>query len=129
MNKKVVVTICIMVFIVIIGGAIWIKLYPTFDKSNPIIFKEQSNDNYASIIYDGREYVPYCPYNPKEREKYLGYVGNDKNNEIYTVTKYSEKEWLINYIDSGMMNDCMLLKEKNVTNIPEGISSEYEWNN
>ena len=27
-----------------------------------------------------------------------------------------------------MMNDCILLKEKSVTNIPDGLTSEYEWN-
>ena len=129
MSKKVIIGICITVLIVIIGVFAWIKLNNTFDKSNPIILERQSNEEYAYVIYEGREYVPYCAFSPKEREKYLGYVGDDKQDEIYTVKGYSEEEWLISYLDSGMMNDCMLLKEKNTTNIPDGLSSEYEWNN
>lgn len=129
MNKKVIIAICIviLVLILIIGVFTWIKLNNTFNKSNPIIFEKGSNDNYSYVIYKGREYVPYCAYSPKEREKYLGYVGEDKQDEIYTVKGYSEEEWLISYLDSGMMNECMLLKEKSVTDIPDGLTPEYEW--
>lgn len=84
--------------------------------------------NASCGIYQGREYVPYCAYSPGEREQYLGYVGQDKQDEVYTVKGYSEEEWLISYLDSGMMNDCMLLKEKSVTDIPDGLTFEYEWN-
>lgn len=129
MSKKVVIGICIVVLVVIIGAFAWIKLNNTFDKSNPIIFEKGSNGDYSYVIYQGREYVPYCAFNPQKRETYLGYVGEDKQDEIYTVKGYSEEEWLISYLNSGMMNDCMLLKEKSVTNIPDGLTSEYEWNN
>lgn len=126
MNKKLIAGICAG-FIVIIALAFFI-LHPTFDKSNPILFEKQTNGEYAYIIYQDREYVPYCAFNPRERGKYLGYVGDDRADEIYTFKGYSETEWLISYLDSGLMNDCMLLKEKNVTDIPKGLSSEYEWN-
>ena len=129
MNKKVIISICIVILILIIGIFAWIKLFPSFDKSNPIIFEKGLNDDYVYIIYQGREYVPYCAFDPRERENYLGYVEDDNQDEIYTFKGYSEEEWLISYLDSGLMNSCMLLKEKNVTNIPEGLSSEYDWNN
>lgn len=126
-NKKIIIAICIVI-LVIIGIFAWIKLHNTFDKSNPLIFEKGLNENYSYVIYQGKEYIPYCAYNPKEREKYLGYVGEDKQDEIYTVKGYLEEEWLINYLDSGMMNDCILLKEKSVTDIPNELTSEYEWN-
>ena len=129
MNKKVVIAICIVILVLIIGAFAWIKLNNTFDRSNPIIFEKGSNDNYSYIIYQNREYVPYCAYSSKEREKYLGYIGEDKQDEIYTVKGYLEEEWLINLLNTGATKECMLYKEKNVTNIPEGLSSEYEWNN
>ena len=31
--------------------------------------------------------------------------------------------------DYSMYSSDMLLKEKSVTDIPEGLTSEYEWNN
>ena len=104
-------------------------LLNTFNKSNPIISEKGSNDNYSYIIYQGREYVPYCAISSTEIDSYLGYIGEDKQDEIYTVKGYSEEEWLINLLDTGATKECMLYKEKNVTNIPEGLSSEYEWNN
>ena len=117
----------IIVISIIVLGYLWIKLPD--ENIEPIIFEQQINDDYASVIYEGREYVPYCAISPRERDGYLGYVGDDKQDKIYSYKNHSEREWLISYLDSGIMNDCMLLKEKNVTNIPEGLSSEYEWNN
>ncbi len=128
MNKKVIINICVGILIVVSSIIAWHFTHLKFDKSNPILFKQQENDDYAYIIYQGREYVPYSAINPNRREKYLGYVGDDKQEEIYTFQGHSEEEWLISYLDSGMMNDCMLLKEKSVAEIPEGLSSEYEWN-
>lgn len=126
MNKKIIAGICAGSVVVIVLA--FIILHPTFDKSDPIIFEQQTNGEYAYIIYQGKEYVPYCAFNPGERGKYLGYVGDHTADEIYTFKGHSETEWLISYLNSGLMNDCMLLKEKNVTEIPEGLSSEYEWN-
>lgn len=126
MIKKLIAGICAGLIIVIVLA--FILLHPTFDKSNPILFEKQTNGEYAYIIYQDREYVPYCAFNPRERGKYLGFVRDDRADEIYTFKGHSEAEWLISYLDSGLMNDCMLLKEKNVIEIPEGLSSEYEWN-
>ena len=126
MNKKIIAGICASLIIVIAFA--FILLHPTFDKSNPILFEKQTNDEYAYIIYQDREYVPYCAFSPHERGKYLGFVEDNRADEIYTFRGHSETEWLISYLDSGLMNDCMLLKEKNVTEIPKGLSSEYEWN-
>lgn len=116
----------IIVISIIVLGYLWIKLPD--ENIEPIIFEKGSNGEYAYIIYEDREYVPYCAISPRERDCYLGYVGEDKQDEIYTYKNHSEEEWLISYLNSGMMNDCMLLKEKNVINIPDGLYSEYEWN-
>lgn len=128
MNKKVIIGICAIVLTVIIGIFVFIKLNPSFDKSNPIIFEKSKTEDYIYIIYQDKRYVPYSAISPSKREDYLGYVGEDKQDEIYTFKGYSQDEWIISYLDSGMMNDCMLLKEQNVTDIPEGLTSEYEWN-
>ncbi len=85
MNKKVIISICVVVLILIMGVFVWTKVNNTFDKSNPIIFEQQINDDYISIIYKGKEYVPYSSITSKEREKYLGYVGEDKQDEIYNL--------------------------------------------
>lgn len=100
-----------------------------YDKSNPIVFEQASTEDYAYIIYGDREYVPYSACSPKDRTKYLGYIKGNEQEEIYTFKNYSEEEWLINLLNTGATKECMLWKEKNVTNIPKGLSSEYEWNN
>lgn len=114
--------------IIILGVCIFGLTGCGYDKSNPIVFEQASTENYAYIIYGNREYVPYSACNPKDRTKYLGYIKGDEQDEIYTFKNYSEEEWLINLLNTGATKECMLWKEKNVTNIPEGLSSEYEWN-
>lgn len=117
----------IIVISIIILGYLWIKLPD--ENIEPIIFEQQVNDDYASIIYEGREYVPYCAISPRERDCYLGYVGEDEQDKVYTCKNYLEEEWLISSLETGATTECMLYKEKDVTNIPDGLSSEYEWNN
>lgn len=107
-------------------GDLWSKLLD--ENIDPIVFEKYSNEEYSYIVYDGKEYIPYSSISPTERDCYLGYVKDDEQDEIYTCKKYSEEEWLISYLNSGLMNYCMLLKEKNVTYIPDRLSSEYEWN-
>lgn len=124
MNKKVIIGIIIGLIVVIIGVLAWIKLN-SFDKSNPIIFEQLVSEDYAYIVYKENEYVPYSAISPTDRGKYLGYVKDDEVEEIYTFKDYSQDEWLISY----SVGEAMLYKEKNVTDIPEGLSSEYEWNN
>ena len=123
----IVLAICLLI-VGIIGGIIVGLNHNRFDKSNPIIFQSGDNGEYRYIIYEGREYVPYCAISPKDRKQYLGYVDNNEQGEVYTYKDYSKDEWLIEYLNS-IMSDCMLYKEKNVTDIPNGLSSEYDWNN
>jgi hypothetical protein len=37
--------------------------------------------------------------------------------------------WIAEMYISGEMDEPMLFREINVTDIPEGLESEYEWNN
>ena len=69
MNKKIIAGICAGLIVII--ALAFVILHPTFDKSNPIIFEQQTIGEYAYIRYQGREYVPYCAFNPSERGKYL----------------------------------------------------------
>ncbi len=127
MNKKIIITISVVmvVAICIIGGITLV----IENKRSPIIFKTGSNGDYAYIIYDGKEYVPYCAISNNDRAEYLGYIEDDKQEEIYTYKGASKDEWLISFTKIGLGGESMLFKEKNVTDIPSGLSSEYDWNN
>ena len=123
MNKKIVIAICVVILI-IIGAFVIIKMQNVFYKLNPIIFEQSKTENYKYIIYKDKRYAPYSAISSTERGSYLGYVGDNKTDEIYTFKQYSKEEWLIFYSNG----ESMLFKERNVTNIPEGLTSEYEWN-
>lgn len=94
----------------------------------PVIFQQKENEDYVSIIWNDREYVPYCAISPAEREEYLGYMEDDPDMEIYELDGYSSEEWIIDYLNLKSCGEAMLYKEVNVRDIPDGFSSEYEWN-
>ncbi|MBD5522072.1 MAG: hypothetical protein HDR03_12790 [Lachnospiraceae bacterium] len=86
-------------------------------------------DYYASIIWKDKTYVPYCAISEKNRGKQIGIVDDDEDNRIYEYKGYSSDEWIVNSYISGLMDGSMLYKEINVSDIPDGLESEYEWNN
>ena len=98
------------------------------DETGGIVFEKADREGYRAVIYDGREYVPYTAISVSDRGEYLGYIAGDPDDKIYAYKGYSTDQWLISFLDSGLMDGAMLLKEENVTDIPEGLTSEYEWN-
>ncbi len=93
---------------------------------NDIVFTEKVNDQYASIVLSDKEYVPFCAItSSKDIGAYLGYMEGDENMKVYNFRDCSNEEWII---QSGY-GCSMLYREINVKNIPDGLTSEYEWNN
>ena len=87
-----------------------------------------SGDEYTAIVWDENTYVPYCAISKSGCGKQIGIVDGDKDDRIYEYNGYSTDEWIISMYVSGLMDAPMLYREINVTDIPEGLQSEYEWN-
>ncbi|MCM1057070.1 MAG: hypothetical protein NC517_05620 [Firmicutes bacterium] len=84
------------------------------------------NDEYCAIVWEGRTYVPFCAVSKNDCGTQIGYVDGEMDNRVCEYKDYSTAEWIANYltVDGG----AMLWKEINVTDIPEGMESEYDWN-
>lgn len=97
---------------------------------NPIEFEIRENDDYISILWQGREYVPYCALGGGRLGACLGYYesGGEKS-YICELKGQSSENWIADISDLGNCNEGMIFKEKSVTDIPHGMHSEYEWNN
>lgn len=89
-----------------------------------------------TIVWEGRTYVPYTSVAKSDMGKKIGYFLVENNaanggiNEpiyVYEYKGYSSAEWLVDYVD-GFMNIPTLWREENVTEIPAGLYSDYEWN-
>ena len=89
----------------------------------------ESNDDYVSIIWEGRTYVPFCAVDNDEKGVQIGIVNGDKNDQVYEYKGYSSDDWIISFYKSGEMDTSMLMKEVNVKEIPNNLQSDYEWNN
>ncbi len=83
-------------------------------------------DGYTAIVWEDKTYVPYCAISKTDCGEQIGIVDGDKYDRVYEYKGYSTDEWIIN---SYVMDSAMLHREINVTNIPDGLQSEYEWNN
>jgi hypothetical protein len=55
-------------------------------------------------------------------------VDGDDKDQIYEYKGYPEDQWIISFYDSGLMDGSMLYREIAVTEIPDGLKSEYDWN-
>ena len=87
------------------------------------------NDDYVSIIWQERTYVPFCAIDNDEKGVQIGIVNGDKNDQVYEYKGYSSDDWIISFYKSGEMDSSMLMKEVNVKEIPNNLQSDYEWNN
>ncbi|KIR03737.1 hypothetical protein P261_02552 [Lachnospiraceae bacterium TWA4] len=84
-------------------------------------------EDFASITYEDKVYLPYCVIDNEECKNQIGIVDNDEKNCIYSYKDYSTNEWIIELYKSGEMDAPMLYKEVHVTNLLDGLTSEYEW--
>ena len=103
---------------------------------NPMVYESGVNEEleYAYLAYEDKIYIPYCPYEGKYLGDCIGYcdIPEDEKAEGGTVyicemKGYSSEEWIIEVLDTNC-REGMIYREINTTNIPEGLSSEYEWN-
>lgn len=121
MKKKLLVVAALLIFINL-GGCTQ-NQSRTLDHMSSVTTKD-----YVAISWQGRTYVPFCVVDNSYRGEQIGVVDNDEDDQIYKYKGYSENEWLISFYHSGLMDNSMLLREMSVTNIPDNLDSEYEWN-
>lgn len=89
----------------------------------------KSSDDYVSIIWEDRVYIPFCAISNSEQGAQLGIVNGDKNDKVYEYKGHSSDDWIISFYKSGEMDGSMLMKEINTTKIPDNLESDYDWNN
>lgn len=107
---------------------------------NPLVFEQGTNGKYFYLTEGGRVYVPYCPYVTDMLGNCIGYCnyeaadyGNGEQDDpfrtyICELQGYSSQEWIVEILDTGYTREGMIFRELNATEIPEGLGSEYEWN-
>ncbi|MBO5057872.1 MAG: hypothetical protein J6C64_16150 [Lachnospiraceae bacterium] len=101
------------------------------ESNSPEVLQDLSyaeREDYVAVVWDERVYVPFCAVDNSLREKQIGIVNGDENDKVYEAAGLPSEEWIIACYVSGMMDGSMLMKEENVKEIPNGLKSEYTWN-
>ena len=93
-----------------------------------VSMKGYMTDEYRGIEWEDRHYVPFCAILDVDMTKQIGIVDGDENDRVFAYQNYPETQWLVEYYQSGLMDGPFLFREENVTEIPEGLYSEYKWN-
>lgn len=93
---------------------------------NLIDMSTAAGDEYMAIIWEDRTYVPFCVVSKNDCGTQIGYLDGETDDRVCEYKDYPTEEWIANYltVDGG----AMLFKEINVTDIPDGMESEYQWN-
>ncbi len=95
---------------------------------DPVIFSTKENGEYLSIIRDDKEFVPFCAGSRTQMDQCLGYyLDGDQKVFICSLKMQSPDEWIIDYAGEDH-SGLMIYREKNTTNIPHGLYSDYKWN-
>ena len=96
-------------------------------KSNLADMTTGAGDGYVTVIWGDKIYVPYRALSAYgKRGKQIGIVDGDKDHKVYECKGQHTEEWIVTALPQDA---AMLMREINVTAIPEGWQSEYEWNN
>lgn len=96
---------------------------------DPIVFDTRDNEEYMSIVWDNKEYVPFCALDPSKVGECIGYY-ESSGSKIYVckLKDQSEDEWLVDVLGLDNCDEGMIFREKGTKTIPSGLSSDYEWN-
>lgn len=92
-------------------------------------YSSGTSDDYTYVTIDDKIFVPFTTVANSDQGDWIGIVDGDEKDRIYEYKDYSPDEWIISFYKSGEMDISMLMKEQNVTEYPEGLASEYQWDN
>lgn len=131
--KKRFLAFIVLIICLICGCGSKVKL-----PDDSIVYEQEINEEegYSYLKYGDKVYVPYCAYEKKYLGDCIGYceIPADEYTEasreyVFEFKGYSSDEWLIETMELDDCNEGMILREINTTDIPDGLESEYEWNN
>lgn len=107
-------------------SSISIMLFACGKNTDLIDMSTVEGDEYMSVIWEDRTYIPFCVVSKNDCGAQIGYLDGETDNRVCEYKDYPTDEWIASYltVDGG----AMLCKEVSVTDIPDGLTSEYEWN-
>ncbi len=79
--------------------------------------------DHVEVLWEDRSYVPFCVVSKKDMGEQIGYCNGDRDDRISEYTGYPPEEWLVSWMTTD--GGAILLREKNVTVIPDGLTDEY----
>ena len=88
-----------------------------------IDMKSISVDGKMGVVWEDRTYVIFCVVSKNDRGEQIGYVDGDTDDRISEYKGYSPEEWLVSWLP--MDGGAILLKERSVVDIPDGLEAEY----
>lgn len=128
--------VSIMIVFCLLAGALFYRNSNRIQlPENPRIYEQQTHEGgYAYLTYEDKVFVPYCPYETKYLGECIGYYDIQASDDteagrayVCEMKGYSADAWIIDILNTNC-SEGMILKEINATDLPDGLTSEYEWN-
>lgn len=100
---------------------------------DPVVYQQAHGDGYLYLRDGDKKYVPYCPFRHSYMGECIGYYDTEADAYtessrvyVYAFKGYSPEEWIVEY--DPEINEGMVMRELRTKTVPEGLTSEYEWN-
>ena len=81
---------------------------------DPIIFETgtlEADSLYKTILWDGRVYAPYGTTARRSLGRKLGHISGDEETRIYALEDIASKEYLVEYLQTGLMDTPAVYRE------------------
>ncbi len=119
MKKSLALALCLL----LLSGCGW-KGGPAGRSGTPARnYTRRDIGDVSTLVWEGREYIPFCVVSKADRGALLGYVDGDRDEQVHAYLDLPPEEWIVSSLtmDAG----AILMKERHVTDIPEGLTAEY----
>ena len=90
---------------------------------------EDGDGGYLTVIWEGRTYAPYGTTTRRSMGGRLGHLSNDKDDLIYELDDAPPEEYLVEYLQSGLMDTPMVLRALDTKGqpVPDSVTPlEYD---
>lgn len=79
----------------------------------------------AGIRWEGRDYYMYAVVSKRQTGEQIGIVEGDVDDRVYELDGYDPEKWIVEFLDSGLMDNYVLMKEERVTETIDGIGQDF----
>lgn len=82
----------------------------------------QYSDEKGAIVYEDTQYYPYGISQKADMTEQIGILDHEDNNKIFSYQDYAREEFIISYLETGLMDNPVLYRASGCRIEPGGVA-------